>query len=166
MSLYNLFIIKSLFTIAVYWCNCILYAVACFTEECYEYGWYKYNLSIMKKKGYLDEPERMVFARSLLYAVSIILAIKQCTMIEWVIHDQIIMFALLSVAYYLYGFCFSSLCATMVLNNQHKLNYKDYMKTISLYFIKNKVHPELCTRAAKHLLFRWELNENTEVFGV
>lgn len=120
----------------------------------------------MLEQGYALHPKRFTFGRSLLYTLSIIFAMKQCTVVEWVTYEKVIRFVVLNLSYYMYGFCFSSLCATMVINNQHRLNYKDYIRTISTYFIKNKVHLELRKRAAAYLHFSWEYNENAKIFGV
>lgn len=115
--------------------------------------------------GYVKDPNKFVFTRSLLYTVSIIFAMKQNAIIEWVTHEKVILFALLNVTYYLYTFCFSELCATMVQNNQHRLNYKDYIKSMNLFLFKNQVNRALRQRVARLLTFRWEYNENVTVLG-
>lgn len=139
--------------------------MACFNEECYEYGWFKYNLKRLVEAGYIHDPDKFVFIRALLYTISILFSLKQSAIIEWVTHEKLIMFILLNIAYYVYSFCFSELCATMVMNNQHRLNYKDYIRSMNAYLIKNQVDTNLRRRVANLLHFRWEYNENVTVLG-
>lgn len=153
------------FSYTVYWTNCFLYALACFYEECFPDGWFNKNLGYFVEVGLIKEPEKLVFIRSLLYTVSIIFAMKQSTIIEWVTHEKLISLLLLNLAYYLYSFCFSELCATMVINNQHRLNYKDYIRSMNVYLIKNQVNINLRKRVAQLLHFRWEYNENITILG-
>lgn len=139
--------------------------MACFTEECFEHGWFKYNLKLQKEAGYISNPKRFVFARALFYATSLIFSMKQSTIIEWTTHEKIITFAILTISYYIYSFCFSEFCAIMVLNDQHKLNYKDYIKSVKSFMITSKVDKKLQKRVEALLVFRWEYNENIAIFG-
>lgn len=115
--------------------------------------------------GYVTQPDKWIFIRSLLYTTSIIFAMKQSTIVEWVTHEKLISFIILNLAYYVYSFCFSELCATMVINNQHRLNYKDYIRSMNAYLIKNQVNMNLRKRVEQLLHFRWEYNENVTILG-
>lgn len=90
---------------------------------------------------------------------------KQCTIVDWATHEKLIVFLIVNLTYYLYSFCFSELCATMVLNNQPKMNYKDYIRSINMFLIKNQVTVNLRKSVENLLLFRWEYNENTTIIG-
>lgn len=116
--------------------------------------------------GYIDDAEKFVFLRSLLYSISILFSLKQSAIIEWVTYEKLIMLILLNIAYYVYSLCFSELCATMVMNNQHRLNYRDYIRSMNAYLIKNQVDSNLRKRVANLLHFRWEYNENVTVLGI
>lgn len=156
----------SSFFVLVYWTNCFLYAVACFDDECYEYGWFRYNMKLMTELGMVSNPEKFIFVRCLLYTLSIIFAMKQSSIVEWVTYEKFIMFLVLNVSYFMYAFCFSALCASLVINNQYRVNYKEYMRTVNMYLNRNRVDIDLCKRAANLLKFRWEYNENVKTFGM
>lgn len=102
---------------------------------------------------------------TIFYTLSILLCVKQSSVIEYLMYEKIIRHVMVYLAYCAFSLFFSEICAAMVLSLQETQGYREYIASMKVFLTRCKINPHLRKQVAAVIEFKWAYNKNVVVSG-